>query len=319
MHLQEALSPFIMPIVKKKRSRSCSVPLPFFFLLVACLFIYLETTLFAYTEISHPQSYSSGALLRSNTAAKTASSGAWATSNARIPQPPTQTGQSNIAEIQHVTKTVARLQPNTASIRQPLTQNTDSSGAPLQSATRSATIQKHRPAPPVLEKKQLRVLGTVSNNTTKHTPSYFFKQVALEKMKMRMNILTPYTGCSIAAFQYNLLQNPHPEFNDCFCHRGKKFGRSRGLRADNAERLVKEGDTIYVQFNKLQHFVGVTLPHIQHEFVLISGQEQKVEPFSKEAFDAIVANPKVIQWFMMNMDIYSYDPRHPKVRTRIPC
>jgi hypothetical protein len=50
------------------------------------------------------------------------------------------------------------------------------------------------------------------------------------------------------------------------------------------------------------------------DFVLISGQEQKVERLSKEAFLAIAANPRIIHWFMVNMDIYSYNPRHPKVR-----
>jgi hypothetical protein len=83
---------------------------------------------------------------------------------------------------------------------------------------------------------------------------------------------------------------------------------------DNAGTLVKEGDTIYVQFNKLEHFVNKTMPNINVDFVLMSGQQQKVGPFSREAFDSIIANPRVIHWFMMNMDIYSYDPRHPKVR-----
>jgi hypothetical protein len=191
------------------------------------------------------------------------------------------------------------LHSKTAALRQPLTQTTDISGALLQAATRSATVLQ---------------FGALPNATKQqHAPNFFLDQVTIYNMMKRMNILTPYTGCSIAAFQYNLLQNPHPEFNDCFCHRGKEFGRSRGLRVDNANRLVKDGDTVYVQFNKLQHFVGMTLPLIQHEFVLISGQEQKVERFSKDAFDAIVENPNVIHWFMMNMDVYSYDPRHPKV------
>jgi hypothetical protein len=218
--------------------------------------------------------------------------------------------QLNAAPITQTDSAGAVLPSNTSATRQPAATATNNSEALLPSGKINAKILQPREAAAVTN-EQLR--GAVSSET-KHDPKYFFKQVTIDTMVKRMNILTPYTGCSIAAFQYNLLQNPHPEFNDCFCHRGKEFGRSRGLRVDNAERLVEDGDVIYVQFNKLQHFVGMTLPHIQHEFVLISGQEQKVEPFSKDAFDAIVENPKVIHWFMMNMDIYSYEPRHPKVR-----
>jgi hypothetical protein len=307
-----------MRVAKRARKQSCSVLLlPFYFLLVASLFIRLETALLpasSSTDTRRPQSYSSGALLRSNAAATVT-----ATATRHFPNAETISSKAALLQFDarrtpnSTAKALLLRQPaatrkpnnleklsdsNTATIRQPLTENTDSSGALLQSATPSATILQLRAVP----------------NATKHAPNYFFGQVTIYDMMKRMNVLTPYTGCSIAAFQYNLLQNRHPEFNDCFCHRGKEFGRFRGLRVDNAERLVKDGDTVYVQFNKLQHFVGMTLPHIQHEFVLISGQEQKVDRFSKDAFDAIIDNPKVIHWFMMNMDIYSYDPHHPKVR-----
>jgi hypothetical protein len=217
--------------------------------------------------------------------------------------------QATDAPITQTNSAGAVLPSNTSVIEELAVTAINSSEALLQS---NATV----PQPPEAAAVTTKLLRGVVPNETKHDPNYFSEQVTIDRMVKRMNILTPYTGCSIASFQYNIFQNPHPELNDCFCHRGKEFGRSRGLRVDNAERLVKDGDVIYVQFNKLQHFVDKTLPHIQHKFVLISGQEQKVEPFSEEAFDAIVENPKVMHWFMMNMDVYSYEPHHTKVRTK---
>jgi hypothetical protein len=131
-----------------------------------------------------------------------------------------------------------------------------------------------------------------------------------------MNLVTPYTGCSIAAFQYNLGKHAHPEFNDCFVHCGKNFAKARGIRFDNARELVQENDTIFVQFNKLDHFVNKTMQEIDVNYVILSGNEQKVDPISKETFDAVVNNPHVIHWFMQNMDVYSHDLNHHKVRVK---
>jgi len=162
---------------------------------------------------------------------------------------------------------------------------------------------------PTQEKNQL-------TNTHRHYPSYFTEQVPLSSLKTRMNLLTPYTGCSIAAFQYNLGKHAHPEFNDCFVHCGKPFARTRGIRVDNAKELVKENDTIFVQFNKLDHFVNKTMDLLDVDYVIMTGNEQKVPPISRQVFDAIVNNPRVIHWFMSNVDVYSHDVNHPKVRVQ---
>lgn len=151
---------------------------------------------------------------------------------------------------------------------------------------------------------------------TRHVPNYFTNEVPLERLLKRMNLVTPYTGCSIAAFQYNLGKHAHPEFNDCFVHCGKNFAKARGIRFDNARELVQENDTIFVQFNKLDHFVNKTMQEIDVNYVILSGNEQKVDPISKETFDAVVNNPHVIHWFMQNMDVYSHDLNHHKVRVK---
>lgn len=148
----------------------------------------------------------------------------------------------------------------------------------------------------------------------RHYPSFFTEHAPLSSLKKRMNLLTPYTGCSIAAFQYNLGKHAHPEFNDCFIHCGKPFAnKRRGIRVDNVVALLQHNDTLFVQFNKLDHFVNKTMPLINVDFVLISGNEQKVPPVSREVFGAVVNNPRVLHWFMSNMDVYSHDFEHPKV------
>lgn len=157
----------------------------------------------------------------------------------------------------------------------------------------------------------------VESSHPAHYPTFLSEHALLSSLKRRMNLLTPYTGCSIAAHQYNLGKHAHPEFNDCFVHCGKPFAKTRGIRVDNAAELVKENDTIFVQFNKLFHFVNKTMDLIDVDFVLISGNEQKVPPIEKQDFDAIVNNPRVIHWFMSNMDIYSHDLNHPKVRSSV--
>jgi hypothetical protein len=154
------------------------------------------------------------------------------------------------------------------------------------------------------------------NTTTQHYPNYFFDQVELDLMVMRENIVSPYTGCSIAAFQYAVRNHPHPSLDDCrFTNKfDNDLGRKRKIYSDTANQHIKEGDTLYVQFYNLQHFCNTTLPKLQVDVVVVSGTEQKAAPFSKHVFDAIVAHPRVIHWFIMNMDIYSHDPHHRKVR-----
>jgi hypothetical protein len=190
-------------------------------------------------------------------------------------------------------------------IRQPTT--TDSSGHLLRS--NAASIRQPTENTTVLRE-------AIPTTTKYHHPNYFLDQVGLDLMVKRENIVTPRTGCSIAAFQYAVRNNPLPFLDDCrFTNNlDRELASKRKIHANTADRLVQEGDTLYVQFYDLQHFCDTMLPNLHVDVVVVSGAEQKVAPFSKRVFDAIVAHPRVIHWFMMNMDIYSHDPHHRKVR-----
>jgi hypothetical protein len=157
--------------------------------------------------------------------------------------------------------------------------------------------------------------GALPDNTKHHDPNYFLEKVELDLMVKRENIVTPHTGCSIAAFQYAVRNNPHSYWDDCrfMNNLDGELASKRKVHADTAERLIQEGDTLYVQFYDVQHFCKTTLPDLCVNIVIVSGAEQKVDTFSKPMFDAMVAHPRVIHWFMMNMDIYSHNPHHAKV------
>jgi hypothetical protein len=43
-------------------------------------------------------------------------------------------------------------------------------------------------------------------------------------------------------------------------NRDNELARERKVHADTADQLIKEGDTLYVQFYDLQHFCNTTLP-----------------------------------------------------------
>jgi hypothetical protein len=96
---------------------------------------------------------------------------------------------------------------------------------------------------------------------------------------------------------------------------------SRDIAPSTAASLIEPGDTIYVEFTKIPHFVQHTLPKITVDFVLISGQNhlipQKPNPLTyvwdQETFNVIVNSPFVTHWFLMNMDIYAQDPDHAKL------
>jgi hypothetical protein len=91
--------------------------------------------------------------------------------------------------------------------------------------------------------------------------------------------------------------------------------------------LLKSSDTLYVELKKISHFVKYTLPKITVDVVLISGQNHLVPQkpqkldyvWSQDDFDAIVNNPYITHWFMMNMDVYAQDPDHVKVRRVRAC
>lgn len=77
---------------------------------------------------------------------------------------------------------------------------------------------------------------------------------------------------------------------------------------------VKQYDSIYVPIVSLERFAVNILPHIQNDFILMTGQKSLVPTFSRELFDTVVEHPRVVHWFLQNQAVYSHDPHHPKVR-----
>ena len=105
---------------------------------------------------------------------------------------------------------------------------------------------------------------------------------------------------------------------------------------------VTSGDTIYVQYNRIQHFVQHFLPKLTMNetiltnntnssdsgsirFVVISGSKSndiQHQPLQKEYIHAILDHPNVLHWFGHNIPTYfrsnSYDfTLHPKL-TPVP-
>jgi hypothetical protein len=161
-------------------------------------------------------------------------------------------------------------------------------------------------------------------NNTSHHPDYFSNQVPFEILRKRDNMVSVFTGCSIAAWTYDgptFRSWKVPFFDDCKCHHEERNLTARDITPSTAASLIQRGDTLYVEFTKIPHFVQHTLPQIKVDFVLISGQNhlipQKPKPLTyvwdQDTFDAIVNSPRVTHWFLMNMDIYSQDPDHAKL------
>ena len=152
------------------------------------------------------------------------------------------------------------------------------------------------------------------------------------------NVMSAYTGCSISSWTYVAKYDSGQEkmlYDDCGAYNKAKNLQGRNVTTETAAALVQPHDTVYVELFKLEHFINYTLPLIQVDFVLISGQlfrfpkknttaenSNKTKhwfaqepPFPQKAFDAIVNNKHVTHWFMTNMAQYAYDPYHPKVRS----
>ena len=155
-------------------------------------------------------------------------------------------------------------------------------------------------------------------------PNYFTNVVPFETLLERDNMLSVFTGCSIAAWTYAGVTFHRAKvrfYDDCKCHHDERNLAGRDITADTAVALLQSGDTVYVEIKKISHFVQHTLSKIQVDIVLISGQNHLVPQkpqkldyvWKQEDFDAIVNNHHVTHWFLMNMDVYAQDPNHPKL------
>jgi hypothetical protein len=161
-------------------------------------------------------------------------------------------------------------------------------------------------------------------NADSHHPDYFSNQIPFEILRKRDNLVSVFTGCSISAWTYDgptFRRWKVPFFDDCKCHHEERNLTARDITSSTAASLLKPGDTLYVEFTKIPHFVQHTLPRITANFVLISGQNhlipQKPKPLTyvwdQDTFDAIINSPRITHWFLMNMNIYAQDPDHPKL------
>lgn len=160
--------------------------------------------------------------------------------------------------------------------------------------------------------------ATALQATGAHYPSYFSEEVPLSKLIARKNLLSVYTGCSIATWSYSglkdLIRNGdlQKRFEDCRLHKGEIALQMHQITPETASQ-VQPYDSIYVPIVSLDQFVTNVLPHIQNDFVLMTGQKQFVPVIPRELYDTIIEHPRIIHWFLQNLSIYAYDAHHPKV------
>ena len=147
-------------------------------------------------------------------------------------------------------------------------------------------------------------------------PHYFEKEVPLESLIKRGNVLTVHTGCSIATWSYQGKRHKYRPLNDCRQHaKSADALKAHQVTAETAHQ-VQAYDTVYVPIVKLEHFVNTTLPNITEDFVLLSGQNSKPEdPIPVNVYNTIINHPRIVKWFLQNLSVYAaLDPHHPKLR-----
>lgn len=160
--------------------------------------------------------------------------------------------------------------------------------------------------------------ATALQATGAHYPSYFSEEVPLSKLIARKNLLSVYTGCSIATWSYSglkdLIRNGdlQKRFEDCHLHKGEIALQMHQITPETGSQ-VQPYDSIYVPIVSLDQFVTNILPHIQNDFVLMTRQKQFVPIIPRELYDTIIEHPRIIHWFLQNLSIYAYDAHHPKV------
>jgi len=134
------------------------------------------------------------------------------------------------------------------------------------------------------------------------------------------NILTVYSGCRMARWVYPFRPHSNVVYNNW------KHDDCNAINPDKILRNISqlsENDTIYVLHTRLRHFVEqLKLEELLVDIVVVSGQWAKVTPNEQEDIDYVVAHPRVISWFIQNLDVYGGNnysnatrliKRHPKV------
>lgn len=122
-----------------------------------------------------------------------------------------------------------------------------------------------------------------------------------------IRLLTTQTGCRIARWFYPTSHN-QKQYRDCV-HQP----RSKRLTPERAT-LVKDYDTIYCVFTKLQEFVDNLLDEITADIVVISGQIQIVPAVSEHTIEKLLNHEHVLHWFCQNIPVYGgRNTSHPKL------
>jgi hypothetical protein len=141
---------------------------------------------------------------------------------------------------------------------------------------------------------------------SRHQPNYFTEHAPLEILARRGNFIRDMSGCRMASWYDDRPRTMSRTHDDC-------IRRSDDHRQLQAVDQIQLHDTVYVPIKKLVHFVQNVLPEVKVDFVLISGQQQNSEPFSRHLFNQVLGNKHVMHWFLMNLETYAYDMYHPKV------
>ncbi len=128
------------------------------------------------------------------------------------------------------------------------------------------------------------------------------------------HFLTTLSGCRIARWILPIVSERAFRRD---CYKEQELALSNALLrilSNETIQLLQANDSIYMTYDQVQDFVINTLPLIQVDVVLISGQREYISAPSQISIDHILENPFVIQWFCQNLPKYGgKNPYHPKL------
>ena len=116
---------------------------------------------------------------------------------------------------------------------------------------RTVNRESHHPA---LRKGELKPM--------QYAPNFFTEKAPVEILLARNNLLSVYTGCSIATWTYEWQQNT-PRFaqyyDDCGHYNAEKQWTGRDITVETVSE-IQPGDSIYVELKNLDYFAQHLLP-----------------------------------------------------------
>jgi hypothetical protein len=170
-------------------------------------------------------------------------------------------------------------------------------------------------------------LATISDQPSKHhvetTKSHDPRRFSSQPPNYTLyaqrgwNLFTTLSGCRIAAWVYQQMEDSKIRLLDCSLEHSPK---PKILRWKSKFGHVQANDTIYVPFLHLDDFVQRFLPNLTVPMVVLTGQQQKILPqhHTNVTQATILNHPKVLHWFTQNLDwTGGTDLSHPKVSSSI--